>query len=96
MNRLTALSTNSTESTLYIRDKVKCSNEAAFNLYSGNYSNRDMNFTNTTVSIVERSIDGGSTYNNLYGMVLGIGAHPTIGFKTKTSTTDGLPSGVIN
>ena len=53
-------------------------------------------FTNTVVGISERTV-GNDVYNHLYGMVLGIGAHPTIGFKTKThkNNSNETPTGVI-
>lgn len=69
--------------------------DPTFHVYSGNFGGSGYKHTNTTVSIVERSLHNGSpsVYRHDYGMVLGIGAHPTIGFKTKTN--GGYPTGII-
>ena len=70
-----------------------------FSLYcgdaAGSVNSDQKGFTNTVVGISERAVD--NSYNHLYGMVLGVGAHPTIGFKTKShlNTNNGLPTGVI-
>lgn len=69
--------------------------DPTFHVYSGNFGGSGYKHTNTTVSIVDRSLHNGDplVYRHLYGMVLGIGDHPTIGFKTKTN--GGYPTGII-
>ena len=68
--------------------------DPTFHVYSGNSGGSGFKHTNATVSIVERSLHNtSSVYRHSYGMVLGIGSHPTIGFKTKTN--GGYPTGII-
>ena len=68
--------------------------DPTFHVYSGNFGGSGYKHTNATISIVERSLHNtSSVYRHSYGMVLGIGSHPTIGFKTKTN--GGYPTGII-
>ena len=73
----------------------------ALRIYQGNKAGRSYVFTNSTVSIAQRTEEKlninesteTSVPTNTYGMVLGIGGHPNIGLRTHTG--NGYPSGSI-